>query len=125
MASEDTTVIGLTMAKINGLWHVDVRNTRASVKRANPQMITGAGARQALGEPVASGSFDEVIPRDKGFDWRSLKNFSIEIYDKETRSKVIFACEGCNWNGVDMQGNMDQATAGKAIAWNGNKPTVF
>lgn len=125
MASDDTTVIGLTLGKINGLWHVDVRNFRASVKRANPQMITGAGARQALGENVASGSIDEVIPRDKGFDWRSLKNFSIEIFDKETRGVVIFACEECNWNQADIQSNLDQAQTGKTINWNGNKPTKF
>jgi hypothetical protein len=81
-------------------------------------MITGAGARQALGA-VASGSFDEVIPRDKGFDWRSLKNFSIEIYDKETRSVLLAAFEGCEWTGLDGTADNSQASAGKAIAWNG------
>jgi hypothetical protein len=120
----DPTVIGLTLAKINGLYRVDVRNARWSTRRAAQQHITGAGVRQSIGEEVPSGSFDEVIPRDKQFNWRALKNFSIEVYDKETRTILVFGCEGCNWSGLDGSSDLGQANTSKAIAWIGTKVTA-
>lgn len=124
MASQDTTIVGLSLVKINGMFHLDVRNIRVSVKRANPQVITGAGAVQAIGEAVCSGTFDEVIPRSKQLNWRKMKNFTIEVMDKEEKN-TIFSAEGCNWNDVEIQSNQDQATTGRSVGWNGNKPTYF
>ena len=117
----DATVIGLTLVKINGLFRVDVRNARWSTRRANQQHVTGGGVRQSTGEEIPSGSFDEVVPRDAQFDWRSLRNFSIEVFDKETRSIKVFAAEGCNWTGIDGSSDLSQANTGKAITWNGTK----
>ena len=117
----DATVIGLTQCKINGLYRVDVRNARWSIKRANQQHVTGAGVRQSTGEEIPSGSFDEIIPRDKQFNWRGLRNFSIEVLDKETRSVVIASFEGCNWTGIDGTTDLSQANTTKAITWNGSK----
>jgi len=121
MAADDGMVIGLTLVKINGIYHVDVKNARWSVKRANPQHVTAGGVRQAIGEELPSGSFDEVIPRAKKFKWRTLKNFTVEIYDKETRKIVVFACEGCNWNGLDGSSDLAGANASRAVTWNGTK----
>lgn len=123
--ADDTTVAGLTMAKIDGIWHVDVKDSRWSVKRANPQMVTGGGVKQAIGANLPSGSFGEVIPRDKGFNWAAKKNFAIEIYDKETQSLVIASFTGCNWNGVDGSSDLGQANTGKNISWNGTDAIKF
>lgn len=118
--ANDTTVLGLTLAKINGTFHVDVKDSRWSVKRANTQHATGGGVKQSIGMDMSSGSFGEVIPRDHAFDWHALKNFSVEIYDKETQSIVIAAFEGCNWNGIDGSSDLGQANTGKNISWNGS-----
>ena len=119
----DTTVIGLTLVKINGRFRLDVKNARWSTRRAVTQVVTGAGVRAATGEELPSGSFDEVIPRDAQFDWRSLRNFSIEVYDKETRGVLLFAAEGCNWSGLDGNTDLGSANTGKAITWSGTKVT--
>ncbi len=118
--ADDQTVIGLTLAKINGLFHLDVVNARWSVKRANQQHITGGGIQQAVGEEVPSGSFDEVVPREKRLDWRALKNFTVDIYDKETRSKIVASFAKCNWTGLDGSADNSSAMTRRAIAWNGS-----
>lgn len=120
MAS-DGTVIGLTLVKINGIYELDVRNARWSVKRNNTQHATGGGVKQSIGLEMPSGSFDEVIPRSGATNWRALKSFSVEIYDSETRSVVVAAFRICNWTGIDGTADQGQATASKAIAWNGSE----
>lgn len=117
----DTTVIGLTLVKINGIYHLDVKNSRSSTKRATPQNVTGAGVKTATGQEMISGSFDEVIPRDRRLDWRSLRNFSIEIFDKETKSVVIVSADGCNWGSIDDSSDLNTAVTGRAVAWVGNE----
>lgn len=114
---EEQTVIGLTLVKINGIFHLDVLNARWSGKRANVQHVTGGGIKQAIGETVPSGSFDEVIPRQKGLKWRSLKNFTIDVYDKETRSIVIASFAVCNWDGIDGSSDLSSAMTRKSITW--------
>lgn len=117
----DTTVLGLTLAKINGTYHLDVRNMRWSIRRANQQHITGAGIRQATGFEVPSGTIDEVIPRTAGLNWRALRNFSIEVFDKETRSIVIASFTGCNWTSIDGSTDLAQANVTRAVGWNGTE----
>jgi hypothetical protein len=113
-------VIGLTLAKVNGIFHLDVKNARWSVKRGVVQHETGSGVRSAVGLEKPSGSFDEVIPRQKGLDWRSLRDFSVEIYDKETQSIVVFSSTGCNWTGLDGSADTSSASATKAVQWVGD-----
>lgn len=118
-------VIGLTLAKINGRFHVDVSGSRWDVRRGVQQHTTGGGIKSATGEAMASGSFDQVIPKQADLDWAALTDFSVEIYDKETRSIVIAAFEECNWNSVG--GNSDNAGANtrKAIAWVANRAIKY
>jgi hypothetical protein len=116
----DQTVIGLTLCKVNGIYHLDVVNSRWSIKRANQQHVTGAGVEQAMGQEIPSGSMDEVIPRQKGLDWRSLKDFTIDIYDKETRSVIVASFSGCNWTGIDGSSDLSSAMTRKAVSWNGS-----
>ncbi|MEO9196321.1 MAG: hypothetical protein ABI445_21930 [Polyangia bacterium] len=120
MATPDQTVIGLTLAKINGIFALDVLNARWSVKRANTVHITGAGPRQAIGVEVPSGSFDEVIPRTGAFDWRALKDFTVDIYDKETQKIVVASFTQCNWTGLDGASDSSSASTKKSVPWNGN-----
>lgn len=110
-------VIGLTLAKIAGKYHVDVLNSRWDVKRADQQHITGKGVQQAIGEKVGSGSFDQVIPKDKDLDWNSLADFAIEIFDKETRSIVIASFDKCNWNSIGGSSDLASANTRKSVSW--------
>ncbi len=112
---------GLTLMKIDGIFELDVKNSRWSTKQAVPQFITGRGAETALGERIPSGSFDEVVSIDGSTDWASKRDFSIQIYDKATRKKVVFAAEGCNWESADGSSDNQSATTGRSISWKGNK----
>jgi len=113
------TVIGLTLIKINGQFKADVKNARWTDDRVVNQVNTGGGVRESIGPELPSGSFEEVIPRNTAFDWRSLTDFSIQIYDKETKSQVIAAFEGCNWNKIDGSSDLQSATTQKGISWKG------
>ena len=115
----DGTVVGLTRVKINGMFHIDVRNARWSIKRANQQHVTGGGIKQATGEEIPSGSFDEVIPRKGAEKWRTLRNFSIDVLDKEGGT-VIASFLQCNWTRIDGITDLSQANATKAVTWNGS-----
>jgi hypothetical protein len=112
-------VIGLTLAKLNGIYEVDVLNSRWDVSRAVAVHTTAAGNRQALGVPIPSGSFDEVISRQGATDWTSLTDFRIDIYDKETKSIVVFSASGCNWEKIGGSTDEPSATTKKSIAWKG------
>ena len=112
-------VIGLTLVKINGIFDLEVRNARWSDKRAVQQHVTGGGVRSAIGQEIPSGSFDEVIPKAGAQKWRTLKNFSVEVYDKETQKIVIASFSGCNWTSLDGSSDLSQANTSKAITWNG------
>lgn len=113
----DQTVVGLTLAKIDGIFHLDVKNARWSDKRPIAKHATGGGQQQAIGLENPSGSFDEVVPRQKGLKWRDLKDFTVDIYDKETRSKIIASFSKCNWSGIDGSSDTSSAMTGKAITW--------
>jgi hypothetical protein len=109
--------IGLTLAKLAGKYHVDVLNSRWDTKRADQQHITGAGVKQAIGFPVSSGSFDQVIPKVQDLDWTLLEDFSIEIYDTETRSIVIASFEKCNWTSLGGSSDLASANTRKSVTW--------
>lgn len=115
--ADEQTVAGLTLCKINGIYHLDVRNATWSVKKANVQHPTGKGIQQATGLEVPSCTFDEVIPRQKGLDWRSLKNFSVEILDKEEKN-VLFSGTTGNWTSIDGTSDTGQASTTKRIGVN-------
>lgn len=124
MAATSGSIIGLTLAKIDGTFHLDVRNSRWSNKRNANQVVTGGGVEIAVGEELPSGSFDEVIPKTPGFNWRALKNFRIDIYDKPTRKRIVASFEGCEWTGIDGSSDNQAANATKAITWVGRKVNV-
>ncbi len=115
-----SSIHGLTLLKIDGIFELDVKNARWSTKQSVPQFVTGGGAVTALGEKLPSGSFDEVIAIDGSTEWRNKKDFSIQIYDKETRKKVVFAAEGCNWESVDGSSDQQSATTSRSVSWKGN-----
>ena len=114
-------IIGLTLAKINGIHHLDVTNSRWDVRRAIAGHVTGAGPKNAVGEEIPSGSFEQVIPRESDFNWRALKKFTVDIYDKETRSIVVASFSGCDWGSLGGSSDASSAMAKKSIAWNGER----
>lgn len=118
-------VVGLTLAKINGKYHVDVLSARWDIKRADQQHITGGGVKQAIGELVGSGSFDQVIPKQGDLDWAALQDFSIDIYDKETRSQVIASFRVCNWNSLGGNSDLASANTKKSISWVASQVVSF
>lgn len=114
-------VVGLTLAKINGVYNVYVRNSRWSNRRTVNQIVTGGGVVESIGVELISGNFDEVIPPSPSFNWRALRNFTIQIYDQPTQKVLLMSAEGCNWEGIDGQNDLGSATSGRTIAWKGTK----
>lgn len=113
------TVVGLTHVKINGIYDLDFRNASWDVKRPETTHTTGGGLKQGIGVPVPTGNMDEVIdPSGKGIDWANLKDFSIEILDREKKN-VIFAADGANWTGISGSSDLSQASTTKRIGWSG------
>ena len=112
-------IIGLTTAKLNGIFEVDVKNARWDLAKATPQSVTPAGIRTAEGAEMPSGSFDEVIPKQGATNWRALKSFSIEILDQETRSITIASFTGCHWNRLSGSSDLQSAVTGKSVSWVG------
>ena len=117
MADDEQEIIGLTLVKINGMFHLDVVDARWSTKRAVSQQVTGGGPKNARGVPLPSGSFNEVIPKDKGLDWSALKGFSVEIFDQETRKIVVASFTGCDWTTNDGSSDNSQAKTSRAISY--------
>jgi hypothetical protein len=116
-------VAGLTLAKLNGIYRVDVMNSSWSAARALNQFITGGGVRKSKGTPLVSGSFDEIIEVEgQGpFNWFDLEDFSIQIYDQPTRSVLIFEAIGCDWERLDGNSAAQGANTSKKIGWKGTR----
>ena len=109
-------VVGLTLCKINNVYEVDVVNASWDIKKAIATHHTGKGLQLAEGLEVATGSFDEVIPREGATNWRNLTDFSVEILDKQTK-EVIAAFTGCKWSDLAGSSNTSSASTTKRVAW--------
>ena len=120
----DTTLVGLTLVKLNGIYHVDFVNARFSLKRVVNQPVTGGGVRASTGAEIPTGTMDEVIPRTKGLNWRVLRNFSLVVLDKEGKTELAVV-EGCNWNGIDGSFDLGGASARKSFGWAGTTPVLW
>ena len=92
-------IIGLTLAKINGVYDVEVTDADWDVDRAVNQKATGAGYQAATGLEKGSGNFTRAVPRAIGATAaiRSLADFTIDIYDQETQSFIVASFSQCNW----------------------------
>jgi hypothetical protein len=122
--ANDPTVYGLILVKINGIYELDVKSGGYSAKQTVTQHVTGGGVKTALGVTMPSGSLEEVVPRQGARNWKTLKNFSMEWVDKETK-KTVALFEGCNWEGVDGRMDLSQASYTKSISWKGENGVTF
>ena len=114
-------VIGVTLAKINGIFDVWVKGSKWSIKRPVNQIPTGGGIVESVGLEMITGSFDEVIPTAGAVNWRALVDFTVQIYDQPTQKIQIVAAEGCNWESIDGSSDIASAMLAKAISWKGTK----
>jgi len=118
-------VVGLTKAKINGKFYVDVKGARWSIKRPVNKTVTQGGVKSSKGVGIPEGSFDEVIDNNRAVDWKSLSNFSIEIFSNDGNNTLVFSATGCDWMNVDGQTDLAQGTAGRSIGWKGEEGVEF
>lgn len=112
-------IAGLTLVKIDGVYELDATNVSWSVDKAVQQHVTGAGIKSAEGVEMPSGTIDEVISLDGSTNWRTKSNFRIDIYDKETRSKIIHSQSGCHWNKADGSSDNTGPNTKQKISWKG------
>lgn len=122
--ANDTTVFGLALVRINGTYELDVKSGSFSGKQTVLQHVTGKGVRNARGITMPSGSLEEVIPRSGATAWKNLKNFTMEIVDKETKSTIALA-EGCEWEDLGIRFDLAQASMLKSVSWKGSEAVTF
>ena len=113
------TVLGLYAVKINGVYRLDVVNATWDDTRSLSPIVTGGGVKMAIGAEIPTGTFGEVIPKTAIFNWRQLVDFSIQLYDFETRSILFMQAEGCNWGKIAGSADMQSANTRKNINWTG------
>ena len=113
------SVIGVTLAKVNNLFRVDVTNATWDVKRPVNQIATGGGIKIGKGLAMVSGSFDEIVPQSSQFSWFALDTWSVQIYDQATQKILIFSASNCEWEDIGGASNVGQASTTKKIAWKG------
>lgn len=111
------SILGLTLCKINGVFELDVTNAAWDDPRALTQHATGGGVKNATGLEMPNGSFDEVISKSGSTNWRNLSQFSIQIYDKETRKIVVAAFERADWGDLGGSSDTASATTKRKITW--------
>jgi hypothetical protein len=108
-------IIGQTLMKVNGVFDLDVTNTTWSVEKPVPQQTTGRGIESALGTPKGKINIEEVIARSGAVDWMNLTDFTIDLYDKETRKLVVASFSGCNWPSFGGSSNQGSAEAKRNV----------
>lgn len=114
------SIIGVTLAKVNNLFRVDVTNATWDVKRPVNQVPTGGGVKIGTSTLyLVSGTFDEIVPITSQFNWFALSNWSVQIYDQATRKIQLFSAQNCEWEDLGGASNVAQATTTKKIAWKG------
>lgn len=115
-----SSIIGVTLAKINGIYRVDVTNATWDVKQVINAQSSGAGRQLATSTIYeVSGGFDEVVPIQSQFNWFALTDFTIQIYDQSTQKILLFACSGAEWGGISGSSNVGQAATSRKIPWQG------
>lgn len=111
-----SSIIGVTLAKINNIFRVDVTNATWDVKQPIRAESSGAGRQLATSNIYEiSGGFDEIVPIQGMFDWRALSGFSIQIYDQATQKILVFSCSGAEWGGISGGSNVGQAKTDRKI----------
>ncbi len=117
------TVAGVTLAKINGIYELDVTNSSWDVARAIANHVTGAGNKQALGVPLPKGSFDECISKSGATQWMNLTDFRVDIYAQESINSgspvIIFSASGCNWQDISGATDLAGAKTTRKVSWQG------
>lgn len=112
------SILGVTLAKINGIYDVNVVNATWDNKRDVPQVKTGGGTRVGTGLEAGSGGFDEVYPVDGSqLDLRSLNSFSIQIYDQPTRKLLIMSALRCEWEDSSGSSAVEGANTRRKWSW--------
>src|SRR5690348_8554705 len=113
------SIIGVTLVKINQIYRLDVVNAVWDVLRPVSYQMTGSGVQLVTGMPVASGSFDEVIPIQSQFDWNKLSAFSIDVFDQATQRIKIFSARNCEWENVGGTSDVGTVATRAKIKWKG------
>lgn len=112
------SIMGPTLAKVNGIYRLDVTNATWDVKQPIRAESSGAGRQLAVSNIYEiSGGFDEVVPTQGIFNWQALSDFTIQIYDQATQKILVFACSGAEWGGIGGGSNVGQAKTDRKIPW--------
>jgi hypothetical protein len=116
------SIVGVTLAKVNGIYLVNVKNATWDFRRPTVQEPTGGGIDIATGLVMPSGSFDEVVPLadvNPQFNWLALTRWSVQVYDQATRTQLIFSAQGCEWEDLGGSSNTAGAQTARKISWKG------
>ena len=120
------SIHGVTIAKINGIFDVEVTNATWDVDGNMSQTKTAGGNKNADGIPAISGSFDEVIALDgSNIDLSKLKQFSIQIYDQPTRKILLMSAQRADWDKAGGSSAVEGANTRRKWSWKAEDYTKF
>lgn len=120
------SMMGVTLAKIDGKFWVNVVNATWDVDKDVPVAKTGGGIRIAEGLGVMTGSFDEIIPVDGvKLDVANLKDFSIQIYDQPTQKVLVMSSQRCTWNKGSGSSAVEGANTRRKWTWKAEEYTKW
>lgn len=120
------SIEGVTLAKINGIFDVEVTNASWDVDGNMSQTKTAGGPRNAAGIPAMSGSFDEVVPLDGSqIDLRSLSSFSVQVYDQPTQKILLMSAQRCDWDKAGTSSAVEGASTRRKWSWKAEAFTKF
>lgn len=118
-------VAALAVLKINGIMELDCTNVSWDAPRGVTQHVTGAGVQNAVGLPMPTISFDEVINKNGVTNFLNLSNFSVQVYDYETRSILYFSGGGFDWDHQGGSSDLASATTKRKISAKGKYVSVI
>lgn len=120
------SILGVTLAKINGIYNVNVVNATWDVAKDLPSVKTGGGVKNAKGLAAMSGGFDEVYPADGTIlDLTTLDAFSIQIYDQPTQKVLVMSAQRCDWDKADGSSAVEGANTRRKWSWKAEAFTKF
>lgn len=111
------SIVGITTAKIDGMYELDVKNATWDDRRPLNQEATAGGIKNATGLEFGSGSFDEVFSKVGATNWQAKKQFTIDIYDQETRKIVVASFARCDWESIGGSSDVAGAKTDRKVTW--------
>lgn len=116
--------IGPCLVKVNNIYELDATGGSWDINQVVAEHATGGGWEHGVGIPKASGRIEEIIPRQGATAWRTLRDFTLEFCERDTKT-IIATFHKCNWETIGGNTDTAQANTKKTIGWKSADPVEY